>query len=165
VAVRRATPSCYEVTLSPGADVADLVAAVGVLPPGVVYTDHRPAPPGKPAATAVLVFQAPAAGPPGTADPGGVPAHPSPTGRPPRLLHRPLVEADADRAGAVPVAAEHATAATVAVATPAAVTAHERPVVRAVSPTPIHTLTPAHRDPDTPPTTFNHAIPRAQQAA
>jgi uncharacterized repeat protein (TIGR03917 family) len=128
VAVRQDDPGRYEVTLFPGADVADLVAAVGVLPPGVAYTDHRPAPAGEPAATAVLVFQAPAAGP---ADSDGVPAHPSPSGWPPPLLRRLPVEGDADRVDAVPAAAEHAVA--VPVATSPAVTARERPVVRAVS--------------------------------
>jgi hypothetical protein len=59
----------------------------------------------------------------------------------------------------VPAAAEHAVPAPLT--TPAAVTAHGRPVVRAVSLIP----TPTHRDPDTPPAAPDDAIPRERQAA
>ncbi|ABW10964.1 hypothetical protein Franean1_1524 [Parafrankia sp. EAN1pec] len=53
VAVRRTERGLYELTLTPGADLHDLINVTATLP-SVVYLDHRPAEPTDP--TVILTF-------------------------------------------------------------------------------------------------------------
>ncbi|ONH58809.1 hypothetical protein CcI49_18830 [Frankia sp. CcI49] len=70
VSVRRTDRGLYELTLTPGADLHDLIDVTATLP-RVVYLDHRPAEPTDP--TVILTF-----GPIPT--PARRPAHPSTDG-------------------------------------------------------------------------------------
>jgi hypothetical protein len=86
VAVRRGAPGLYELAVSPGARVTDLVAAAATLPRQAVHTTiittPRGSAPTDPATATVLVFREP------PARLAGKPAPPSPDGRPPCLLRR-----------------------------------------------------------------------------
>lgn len=94
VAVRHHRPDVYELTVSPGAGVRELVGVTSTLP-GVVYADHRRVASADPAA--VLTFRAMPAEPDGMATP--------PSARAGRAGWRPTVEP----AAAVPLTAyEHA---------------------------------------------------------
>jgi hypothetical protein len=168
VTVRQADRGRYEVALSPGAGVPDLVAAVGVLPPGVVYTSHRPAAPGERTA-AVLLFQTPPADPAGSAA-AGVPARLAPASGPPSLpgwrwLPEPAVDADpADReSAALDEAMEHAPVVLGHRLTSVAPAGHGRHLVRGLTACGL-----AVCDPDAPPAAVAAAeadVARHEQAA
>ncbi|WP_175324633.1 hypothetical protein [Frankia sp. Cppng1_Ct_nod] len=83
VTVRHNVREVYELTVSPGADLHDLVDATATLP-SIVYTDHRPVTPADPAV--VLTFRAMPTGP------DGVPVRPSPRGASPASGWVPAID-------------------------------------------------------------------------
>ncbi|SBW24702.1 hypothetical protein FDG2_4265 [Candidatus Protofrankia californiensis] len=88
VTVRHHVRDVYELTISPGADLHDLVEATATLP-SIVYTDHRPVTPADPAV--VLTFRTMPTGP------DGVAVRPSPRGVPPVPGWVPEIDPDALR--------------------------------------------------------------------
>ncbi len=121
VAVRRGGDrGLFELTVSPGADVVDLVGATARLPK-VVYVDHRRAAPGDPAA--VLLFREL----PSAAE--GVPTCPSPGGGPAPVSGW-VPDVDALRAGSARGALD---AALAVLLTPAAFGLHGRILVHGLA--------------------------------
>ncbi len=86
VTVRHDDREVYELTVTPGADLHDLVEATATLP-SIVYTDHRPVTRADPAV--VLTFRAMPSGP------DGVSVRPSPSGAAPASGWVPAIDPDA----------------------------------------------------------------------